>query len=194
MSRPTIKTDHSYFEEKVKIRMEGLPDKNPVKVLDMFSGNGQLWAEIEKRTGREILVLRIDRQRGKAGTYLVGDNRKFNFDFSEFDIVDLDAYGVPFPQMERILTSEKKPRVLFITFIQSIWGVLPRKMLNALGYMDAMIKKVPTLFYRNGQEKLFQYLATRGIRKIKVYFTPDKRKNYLYIFKMINENISSSPC
>src|SRR5208337_1253379 len=119
MSR--VLTDHSYFEEKLKIRMEGLPDKNPVKVLDLFSGNGLLWSEIEKRTGREILVLRIDRQRGKRGTYLVGDNRKFNFDFSEFDVVDLDAYGVPFSQMERILTGDKKPGVLFITFIQSQW-------------------------------------------------------------------------
>ena len=63
MSR--VLTDHSYFEEKVRIRLDGLPVKNPVKVLDMFSGNGLIWSEIEKRTGREILILRIDRQRGK---------------------------------------------------------------------------------------------------------------------------------
>ena len=49
-----VLTDHSYFEEKVKIRMEGLPDVNPIRALDIFSGNGLIWSEIEKRTGREI--------------------------------------------------------------------------------------------------------------------------------------------
>ena len=153
------KTDHSYFEEKVRLRISALPEGNPLKVLDLLSGDGRIWSEIQKRTGREIMVLRIDREPGKRGIYLQGDNRKYNFDFSEFDCVDLDAYGVPFPQLERIFTSERHPRVLFITFIQSIWGTLPRKMLNALGYTDRMIKKVPTVFNRAGQEKFLRYLA-----------------------------------
>jgi hypothetical protein len=176
-----VQTDHSYFEEKVKLRLDGLPDKNPLKVLDMFSGNGLIWSEIEKRTGREILVLRIDRKRGKRGAYLVGDNRKFNFDFSEFDVVDLDGYGVPFSQLEKIFASEKKPRVVFLTFIQSEWGTLPRKMLNHLGYTDSMIKKIPTLFNRRGQGKFLQYLALRGVPKVQISYTQDKRKNYISV-------------
>lgn len=176
-----VLTDHSYFEEKVQLRLDGLPDANPLKVLDMFSGNGLIWEEIQKRTGREILILRIDRERGKRGAYLVGDNQKFNFDFSKFDCVDLDAYGVPFRQLEKILSGPSRPRRVFITFIQSQWGTLPRKMLHALGYTDGMIKKVPTLFYRNGQEKFLQYLALKGVKKCQVYYTPDKRKNYVSI-------------
>ena len=31
-----VKTNNSHFEEKVKLRIDGLPDKNPVKVLDML--------------------------------------------------------------------------------------------------------------------------------------------------------------
>lgn len=181
MSR--VLTDHSYFEEKIKIRIDGLPDKNPVKVLDMFSGNGQLWSEIEKRTGREILILRIDRERNKRGTYLVGNNLKFDLDYDAFDVLDVDAYGVPFRQLERIFSKSSKPKVVFITFIQSQWGTLPRKMLNALGYTDAMIKKVPTLFYRAGQEKFLRYLASRGVKKCRTAYTPDKRKNYIFVDK-----------
>jgi hypothetical protein len=181
MSRDPIKTDHSYFEEKVKLRLDNLPDVNPVKVLDMFSGNGLIWEEIEERTGREILVLRIDRQRGKRGTYLVGDNLKFNLDYGAFDVVDVDAYGVPFRQLERIFGQTPKPKRVFITFIQSQWGVLPRKMLNAIGYTDEMIKKVPTLFNRDGQGKFLRYLALRGVEKVKIAYTQDRRKNYLSV-------------
>ena len=176
-----VQTDHSHFEEKVKIRLDNLPEENPVKVLDLFSGNGLLWNEIQRRTGREILVLRIDRERGKRGAYLVGDNLKFNLDYGRFDVVDVDAYGVPFRQLERIFAQSSKPKRVFITFIQSQWGTLPRKMLNALGYTDRMIKKVPTLFNRAGQEKFLRYLALKGVQKCQISYTPDRRKNYVSI-------------
>jgi hypothetical protein len=129
----------------------------------MFPGNGLIWEEIQKRTGQEILVLRTDRERGKRGAYLVGDNLKFNLDYSGFDVVGAYAYGIPFRQLERIFSGTSKPKRVFITFIQSQWGALPRKMLNALRYTDAMIKKVLTLFYRNGQEKFLRYLALKGV-------------------------------
>lgn len=176
------KTDNSYFEEKVKLRVAGLPATSPVKVLDMFSGNGTIWQEIKRRTRREILVLRIDRERGKRGAYLVGDNLKFNLDYNQFDILDVDAYGVPFRQLERIFSARfTHPVRVFITFIQSQWGSLPRKMLTALGYTPAMIKKCPTLFYRAGQEKFLQYLALKGVRKCQIAHTPDRRKTYASI-------------
>ncbi|MBU1206457.1 MAG: hypothetical protein KKH04_05950 [Proteobacteria bacterium] len=140
-----------------------------------------IWAEIEKRTGREILILRIDRERGKRGTYLVGNNLKFDLDYDNFDVVDVDAYGVPFGQLERIFSKSSQPKMVFITFIQSQWGTLPRKMLNALGYTNGMIKKVPTLFYRAGQQKFLRYLASRGVKKCQISYTPDKRKNYLSV-------------
>jgi hypothetical protein len=181
MNNHQIKTDHSFFEEKVRLRIDNLPENNPLRVLDLYSGEGRLWKEIERRTGREILSLRVDQQKGKRGTYLMGDNRKFNFDFSEFDCVDLDAYGVPFTQLERIFTGERKPKVVFVTFIQSQWGTLPRKMLNALGYTDPMIKRVPTLFNRAGQEKFLRYLALKGVTKCQISYTPDRRKNYVSI-------------
>jgi len=177
----TRKTDHSYFEEKLKIRLDNLPKANPLKVLDMFSGNGLIWEEIQRRTKREILVLRIDREVNKCGIYLMGENLKFNLNYGEFDVIDLDTYGVPFRQMEKIFDCPSKPKVLFITFIQSVWGVLPAKMLNTLGYTNKMIKKIPTLFYRYGQEKFLQYLSLKRVKNCRISHTPDKRKNYIII-------------
>lgn len=181
MSRDQTKTDHSHFDEKLKLRIENLPKSNPLKVLDLFSGNGQLWEEIQKRTGREILTLRIDKEKGKRGIYLMGDNRKFKLDFAQFDIVDLDAYGIPFYQLERVLSGPSRPKRIFITFIQSQFGRIPRGMLQALGYSDAMVKKIPTLFDKEGREKLLRYLAGKGIKSCKVYSSADGHKNYISI-------------
>jgi hypothetical protein len=100
-----VKTDNSFFEEKMKLRVKNLPEGNPLRVLDLYSGNGLIWSEIEKRTGREIRVLRIDRERGRRGTYLIGNNLKFNLDPGAFDVVDVDAWGVPFRQLEKIFSS-----------------------------------------------------------------------------------------
>lgn len=181
MSKPQTKTDHSFFEEKIKLRLEGLPDGNPLKVLDMFSGDGRIWAEIQRRTGREIIILRVDRQKSRHGIYLQGDNRKFSLDYSAFDCVDLDAWGVPYAQLERIFSSPSKPKRLFITFIQSIWGSLPSGMLRALGYTDRMVKRCPTLFYRHGQQKFLDYLALKGVTKCQIFHTQDGRKNYVSV-------------
>lgn len=176
-----VQTDNSHLEEKIKLRLDNLPPGDPLKVLDLFSGNGLLWEEIQKRTGRNILVLRTEKKPGKTGIYLIGDNRKFEFYFSTFDVVDVDAYGIPFDQMEKIFRWPTRPRAFFVTWIQSGMGQLPHKLLEALGYSREMVKKIPSLFNRNGQEKLFQYLALRGVKKVKIYFTADRRKSYLYI-------------
>jgi hypothetical protein len=70
------------------------------------------------------------------------------------------------------------PTVLFVTYIQTLYGGLPKKMLLELGYTEKMISKIPTLFNQNAQVKLFQWLAQNGIKNVKYYCTQNKRKNY----------------
>ena len=43
-----------------------------------------------------------------------------------------------------------------------------------------MIKKIPTLFSKNGMEKMCNYLHENGIKEIKGYFID--RKNYFYFY------------
>jgi hypothetical protein len=174
-------TDNSHFEEKIKLRINNLPEINPLRVLDMFSGDGLLWSQIKARTEREIFLLRVEKKKGKKGIYLLGDNLKFRINPADYDIVDIDAYGIPFSQMEKILRHPFPPKVVFITWIQSQWGVLPIDLLNLLGYSKAMVKKIPTLFNRNGHQKLMDYLGLLGVKKVKMYHSEDLRKNYLCI-------------
>lgn len=177
-----VQTDNSYFEEKVSLRLNNLP-AGECRVLDCFGGDGRIWLQIQKRARKKrISVLRIEKKKDKNGIYLEGDNRKFlkSIDLERFNVIDLDAYGVPYEQL-RIIFEHKHitPKVIFITFIQSLYGGLPTGMLAEIGYPEKMIKKCPALFNKKGIEKLKQYLAKKGIQKIKRFSDSSERKNYL---------------
>ena len=177
-----VQTDNSHFEVKVKIRLDNLPT-GEINVLEGFGGDGLLWKEVKKRSpDRKIRVLRIDRKKDCKGIYLVGDNSKFlpAIDFSLFKIIDLDAYGVPYAQLRAIFERKRTGAlIIHVTFIQTLYGCLPRPFLQELGYTEKMVKRCPSLFNRNGFEKLKRYLAINGVRKIERYSDQAGRKNYI---------------
>lgn len=173
-----MKTDNSYFEEKVQLRIDGISSIDHPYVLDAYSGTGRIWDEVERRTGKKIQILRIEKEKNKGDKiYLPGDNLKYlaSIDLSLFDVIDLDAYGIPFNQIE-ILVKRKYSGIVFVTAIQTMQGQLPRGLLLRNGYSEKMIKKIPTLFSKNGADKLKNYLYLRGVQYVKGYFIG--RKNY----------------
>lgn len=172
------KTDNSHFVEKVKLRLENLPDKKIINVLEMYGGRKRLWRSVKKETEKNIKVLSIEKKQ-YPGVYLRGDNRKFNIDFSIFDIIDIDAYGAPWGNLLRVLSEGKSGTMVFLTWIQSVLGMLPHDFLIEYGFSRQMITKCPTLFCKNGKEKLHAVLARHGVEMIKSYSTKDGRKNYL---------------
>lgn len=177
----TKKTDNSYFKEKIELRLETvlLCEKKTIIILEAYHGDGLIWAEVQKKTRKKLVIIPIEVKDNKKGFYLKGDNNKFIplFDFEKFDIIDLDAYGVPFNQLEVVFDRKFKGYV-HCTFIQSGMGRLPNKMLQRIGYSGEMIKKIPTLFSKKGIEKFCQYLACNKVQKIHGYFID--RKNYFY--------------
>jgi len=178
LSMNNVQTDNSFLETKVKLRIDNLP-AGVCNVLDCYAGTGLIWRIIKERTQRRINVLGMDLKK-LHGIYLQGDNLKFlaSMDISKFNIIDLDAYGVPYHQLNIIFARKLQTEtVVFVTFIQSIYGGLPHAMLEELGYSSSMIKKCPAIFFRNGFEKFKQYLAIRGIGQIKHY--SHEQKHYL---------------
>jgi SAM-dependent methyltransferase len=173
-------TDNSFFREKVKLRVDNLPVDDPVNVLDVFHGQGLIWKEIVRTTGRRINVLGIDRKPGMSQVYLQGDNRKFQVDYNQFDLIDLDAYGVPYEQLEKIFKQATREIGIFVTFVQSVYGRLPIGFLESLGYSCAMVKKIPSIFFRHGQQKLLDYLSLHCVHHVKIYQTDNKRKTYIF--------------
>ena len=181
------KTDNSYREQKSLLREESvkLIRKKEINVLEMYAGSGVLWDYVKKNSNKKINILKIEVKDNKKGVYLKGDNKKFYplFNFENYDIIDIDAYGIPYQQLKAIFKKEYKG-IVIVTFIQSVMGRLPNGLLEDIGYTKTMIDKCPTLFSKNGLDKLEIYLFQNGVNQITGYFLG--RKNYFY-FKLNKE-------
>lgn len=162
-----VLTNNSYLYDKIRIRLLNLPDKQIINVLDCYRGNAEIWKSIKLKSDKTINVLGIDKEKDYDGIYLQGENLKFlkTLDLNKFDIIDLDAYGIPYKQLELIFERKFKG-IIFVTFIQSVMGAMNKKLLIRLGYTENMYKKCPTLLSRNGFEKFKAYLFLNGISEI----------------------------
>jgi len=160
--------------------MAALPKQKSIRVLDCFSADGKLWDEIRKRTTCQISITRIEKREGRKGSYMQGDNRKFlmGMNIDQFDLIDLDAFGVPFDQLEILWPKFRPHQTVVLTFIQSGFGQLPKAMLLQLNITHRMYRKCPILCCKNGYEKLKDYLAIHGIKKL--YSVQFNRKIYSY--------------
>jgi hypothetical protein len=178
----SVQTDNSYIADKVMMRLRHLPDKPAITVLDAFAGDGTIWRQVRKMSDKQITVVSLDQKPDKSGVYLQGDNIKFmaGMDLTRFDIIDLDAYGVPYDQLCLMTERAAKGTVVFVTFIQSSGptggGGLPHKMLVECGFSPSMAKKCQMMINRNGMEKMKCVLYQRGIRRI--HIRESGRKHY----------------
>jgi len=173
-----IKTDNAFLQDKVNLRSRHLPD-SPV-VLDCFAGEGTIWRLVkEQNPDKKIISLSIEKIKNKGGFHLVGDNTRFlaALNLSVYNVIDLDSYGVPYPQLQ-ILFERDYHGLVFFTFIQSFAGQLPWGMLEEVGFSRAIIEKSPILCSRNGWGKFKEYLALRGVEQIT--FINHQRKYYGY--------------
>lgn len=172
------KTDNHYLTEKIQLRQEVIKlVKNP-NILECFAGKGVLYKELKKQNNINITSIEIEHNKNKTA-HLTGDSFKYlkALDLTQYNIIDLDAYGIPFKYIDYIINSEFKGYVI-VTAIQAGMGKLPDDLLIRLGYTKAMIKKIPTLFNTKGVDKLKNYLYLVGIKSITGYFI--NRKNYFY--------------
>lgn len=164
--------------DKIALRLNNIPKKEKLKVIDAYHGKGTIWKNIQKKYEGKIEILKIDKEQKTDEFILLGDNLKYlsSLDLSRYDVIDLDAYGVPYEQLKIIFNSAFRG-ACFVTFIQSIMGRLQNEFLFDLGYTEAMIKKCPSLFAKNGHNHFFQFLALNGVKKIKI--RQCQRKIYL---------------
>ena len=176
-----MKTDNSYLKYKALLRLEtiNLIPKKSIKVLECYSGEGIIWKEVKMASKKQISILQIEKQKGKNKFAIYGDNIKVmkSIDLNAFDIIDLDAYGIPYEQL-KIIFQNKYKGIVHVTAIQSGMGKLPNGLIKELGYSEKMIKNIPTLFNRNGLDKLKNYLYLHGVKYIEGYFID--KKNYFY--------------
>lgn len=174
---PETKTDNSYERDKAALRVSMLPD-GEVSVLDCYAGRGVVWKAVEKLSGRKIKRLPIDIRADDIGFHLPGSNVGWlkSIDLRKYTIVDLDAYGVPYEQLQ-ILFDRRYSGLVFVTFIQSVMGRMPSGLLESVGFSRTQIEKAPTLLGHRGWQYFLQYLALNGVSQIT--HRSAKRKHYL---------------
>lgn len=177
----TKKTNNSYLGNKVDIRINNLPDGD-ISVLDCYGGQGIIWKLIKEKTNRNIKRVSIDKINYNVGFYLPGDNIDYlnSMDLEKYNVIDLDAYGIPAKQIITLI-EKKYSGTVFVTFIQSIMGQMPHRLLMDIGFSKKMIEKIPTLFGKRGWDYFLEWLSKNGINK--VTHRSNSRKHYL-VFRM----------
>jgi len=160
------------------MRLGAVPQKAELVVLDAYHGHGTIWKNVQKRYAGRIRTLKIDKLQKDPTFVCIGENQKFieSLDLKKFDVIDLDAYGVPYEQLD-LLFRKKYCGVVFVTFIQSMLGGMPTGILECAGYTKAMIEKCPTLFAKNGIEVMRRFLYKNGVRKIRI--RSNGKKHYM---------------
>lgn len=172
-----VRTNNSYLADKVALRCNHLPSDDQIRVLDCYGGAGLIWSAVRKLSNRDIAVLPIDVM--DYGDFrLPGDNRSYlsSIDLARFNVVDLDAYGIPADQLATLF-DRGFSGVVFVTFIQSVVGAIPHRILTDIGFSKTMIRKSPAVFSCRGWYYFLDWLALNGVDRI--WHRSKARKHYL---------------
>lgn len=163
------KHDNSHHVPKVQLRVDAIRQtgKDRVRVLDAFAGEGLIWKSVQEQLpGVEFDILKIEKKPYHEPGVIAGDNRKVmpSLDLAEFDLIDLDAYGIPYEQLR--LCAERAPGVpVAVTCIMSSLTPIPVPLLLAAqipqGWTDRK-KTGQILFSRWREEWWDNYCAVLG--------------------------------
>ncbi|MDE2019558.1 MAG: hypothetical protein KGJ13_04385 [Patescibacteria group bacterium] len=171
----------THLQEKLRLRMDVLPDA-PLLVVDAFSADEEIWSAIRRQRKFPTKVIRIEKGKDHCGFFLWGDNLKFLPEIVEHakpDAVDLDAYGVPFAQMQ-LLRDLRYSGMVFATAILSKIASLPNAMLRDLEISDAMIRDGSRLITYQFYDLILEWLNKNGATDIRAIRKEDSlRKMYL---------------
>jgi SAM-dependent methyltransferase len=134
---PKHPVDHTSeaWPTKVALRwatIDTLALDRPARVLDAFAGHGRLWRAVGRQVGA-LEVTGIDTNpRTRAALHV--DNRRVlpSLDLAAFDVVDLDAYGVPADQAALVAAGGYRGPLVW-TCAGVLLGKLPRVLIEAEG-------------------------------------------------------------
>lgn len=167
----TKKTDNSYFEEKIKLRESLLPD-GPLKILDAYAGSGSIWKHIGKKRGIARYTA-IEKEKGKNPRAICLDNSKIlpRLDLSDYNVIDLDAYGIPSSQLISILENRtlKPQTAVYVTCITYAQGTIPHEIAKYINCTPTMFQKCRGLFKDSIFDAIKALLFKHGIKEISYY-------------------------
>lgn len=166
-------TDNDGLEKKVWLRKLAIKDLDYVSVLDLFAGDNLIWSHI--KTDR---YYGVEQEKGK-GKNLCLDNRKIIpvLDLSKFNVIDCDAYGVPYEQIEMLFENPtlQKGTIVIFTCITGVLNQVCNRARQDYGIYE-MYKHTRVLFNRYSAEMFFSMLYNHGIKDVVMYETKKNMK------------------
>ncbi len=109
-----MRTDNGNLKAKLDLRRKFLSEYPPRKVLDCCQGRGYLWSILSREYPLETYTpldtksngarLRIDSARFIASCKTI-----------DYDVIDVDAYGMPWRHWYALLPKIEKPTTVFLT-------------------------------------------------------------------------------
>lgn len=152
------------FRVKVALRMavlESLNHKKPLRVLDAYSGAGDIYRMIKRHIPVETIALDKSPRSAEA---LKIDNRKYlvSCDLSQFDCIDLDAYGWPNEQIAILADRQYKNTIIFTLNSVGFAGI-PMPILSAKNIPSEWHQVASSLFSaQSGIDVWSDYLYSLG--------------------------------
>lgn len=130
-------TENSHLGSKARLRADFIKTlgKTDLHILDAFAGDGHVWQRVQELLpDHKITYLGIDKKKYSRPEVIMGNNQKVmkGLDLNQFDLIDLDAFGFPWEQLQ--ICAEQAPQVpVASTCISVTLGPTPFPVLKAAG-------------------------------------------------------------
>lgn len=160
-------TENSHLGTKARIRADYLrsTDKKSVYVLDAFAGDGTVWKRVKEMLPEvDITYLGIDKKKYARPEVIMGNNQKVmrGLDLTKFDLIDLDAFGCPWEQLQ--ICADLAPKTPVVsTCIFVTLAPIPKPLLEASGIPEDWAEKYspPQALYARYRWQMWENFCAR---------------------------------
>lgn len=166
MNLHSTKTDNAQIESKINLRKIATSGLDELRVLDLFAGENKLWKSFDKAR-----YFGVEKVNGK-GKNLYTDNIRViqSLDLSEFNVIDVDSYGIPANQIFELYQNDtlQKGTVVIYTCITNKMSALNKCILDMFNLRKIYTKSKTTM---NGEavDLFYGMLYNLGVREVCEY-------------------------
>ena len=172
------KVDNTSVPDKVFLRQKATEHLLSLRVLDLYAGKNICWRNIDKERYYGVELIE------DKGVNLNADAKRVieSIDLSEFNVIDVDSFELPFEVCEKLITSEKvkSGTIILYTAMTNIFTMLPKVCVDSLKIKE-MYRIAPSLFNLNAIDYFYDMLGNLGVKEATYYELIDKfKKHYGY--------------